>query len=39
MKLNEWCKKNNLGYKILLADNVKNVNRLKRIANKEGCIF
>ncbi len=38
MKLNEWCNKNKLGYKILLADNVKNVNRLKRIANKEGCI-
>ncbi len=36
MKLREWCNKNRLGYKILLADNGKNVNRLKRIANKEG---
>ena len=36
MRFNEWCDKNKLGYKILLADNVKNVNRLKRIINSTG---
>ena len=37
MKLHEWCENNKFGKKILLADNVKNVNRLKRITNSGGC--
>ncbi len=36
MLLSQWCKKNTCGYKILLTDNIKNVNRLKRITNSGG---
>ena len=38
MRLQDWCKANDLGHKVLLTDNIKNTGRLTRIANSEGCI-
>ena len=39
MKLENWCDSNKLERKLLLTDNVNNANKLKRIANKKGCII
>ena len=39
MKLENWCDSNKLERKLLLTDNVNNANKLKRIANKNGCII
>lgn len=39
MKLENWCDSNKLERKLLLTDNINNANKLKRIANKNGCII
>ena len=35
MRLQEWCKKHPYQKKVLLTDEVANVNRLARLVNKE----
>lgn len=39
MKLENWCDSNKLERKLLLTDNINNANKLKRIANRNGCII